>query len=140
MANAIDALHGTMLDRYVPGMEPSTVFATSPADAVVAASERLAPYGLETPVVPARSLGAHVFHKCENLQRTGSFKLRGALNRMLTLSTDERERGVVASSTGNHGLAVAEALRLTSGRGTVVVSAAASPYTIERLKKAGLEV
>jgi threonine dehydratase len=114
--------------------------ATTAAESVAVASARLAPYAVETPVVSARSLGSHVHFKCENLQRTGSFKLRGALNKMLTLSGDERERGVVASSTGNHGLAVAEALRLTSGRGTVVVSSAASPYKIERLRKAGLEV
>ena len=114
--------------------------ATSAADAVAAASDRLAAYALETPVLPARSLGSHVHLKCENLQRTGSFKIRGALNKLLLLSAEERERGVVASSTGNHGLAVAEALRLTSGRGTVVVSSAASSYKIERLRKAGLEV
>ena len=110
------------------------------ADAVVAASERLAPYALETPLVPARCVGPHAHFKCENLQRTGSFKLRGALNKLLLLTPHERERGVVTSSTGNHGLAVAEALRLTSGRGTVVVSASASPYKIDRLTTAGLEV
>jgi threonine dehydratase len=114
--------------------------AASTAEAVIAASERLAPYALETPLVRARSLATHAYFKCENLQRTGSFKLRGALNKVLTLTNDERERGVVASSTGNHGLAVAEALRLTSGRGTVVVSTAASVYKRERLTNAGLEV
>jgi len=113
---------------------------TSTADAVVAASERLAPYGLTTPLLTARCLGPHSHFKCENLQRTGSFKIRGALNKLLILSADERERGVVTSSTGNHGLAVAEALKLTSGRGTVVVSSLASAYKIERLTKAGLEV
>lgn len=112
----------------------------SAADSVVAASERLAPYAVETPLLPARCLATHAYFKCENLQRTGSFKLRGALNKVLLLSPEERERGVVTSSTGNHGLAVAEALRLTSGRGTVVVSELASAYKIERLTKAGLEV
>ena len=113
---------------------------TSTADAVVAASERLAPYGLTTPLLPARCLVPHAHFKCENLQRTGSFKIRGALNKLLLLTSEQRERGVVTSSTGNHGLAVAEALNLTNGRGTVVVSASASPYKIERLTKAGLEV
>jgi threonine dehydratase len=78
--------------------------------------------------------------KCENLQRTGSFKIRGALNKVLLLTSEQRDRGVVTSSTGNHGLAVAEALRLAGGRGTVVVSSLASPYKIERLTSAGLEV
>ena len=114
--------------------------ATAAATGVLEASERLAPFALATPLVPAHSLGAPVFYKCENLQRTGSFKLRGALNRLLRLTPDERARGVVASSTGNHGLAVAAALALTSGRGTVVVSHAASAYKIDRLTRAGLEV
>jgi len=112
----------------------------SAADAVVAASERLAPFAIETPLLRARCLAPHARFKCENLQRTGSFKLRGALNKLLRLTPEQREAGVVTSSTGNHGLAVAEALRLTSGRGTVVVSELASPYKIERLRKAGLDV
>jgi|RhiMetdeSRZDD1v2_1073273.scaffolds.fasta_scaffold25813_4 threonine dehydratase len=112
----------------------------SAADSVVHASDRLARFSLETPLLTARCLAPHAHFKCENLQRTGSFKIRGALNKLLLLTPEERDRGVVTSSTGNHGLAVAEALRLTSGRGTVVVSSAASPYKIERLTKAGLEV
>ena len=103
----------------------------SAPDAVVAASERLAPFGLTTPLSPARCLAPHAHFKCENLQRTGSFKIRGALNKLLLLTSEQRECGVVTSSTGNHGLAVAEALRLTSGRGTVVVSSSASAYKIE---------
>ena len=50
------------------------------ADAVAAAAERLAPYRLETPLLPARSLANHAHYKCENLQLTGSFKIRCALN------------------------------------------------------------
>jgi threonine dehydratase len=115
-------------------------FYASEAAAVVAASVRLAPFALETPLRPAPMLAPHVYFKCENLQRTGSFKIRGALNKVLLLSPEQRETGVVTSSTGNHGLAVAEALRLTGGRGTVVVSSAASRYKVDRLTKAGLEV
>lgn len=110
------------------------------ADAVVAAAERLAPYQLETPLLPARGLARQAHYKCENLQLTGSFKIRGALNKLLLLSVEQREMGVVTSSTGNHGLAVAQALELTTGRGTVVVSSQASRYKIDRLTKAGLEV
>ena len=110
------------------------------AAAVAAASERLAPFALETPMLPARTLAPHAYFKCENLQRTGSFKIRGALNKVQMLSADVRERGIVTSSSGNHGLAVAEALRLAGGRGTVVVSSVASPYKVERLTKGGLEV
>ena len=62
--------------------EPSA----SAPDAVVAASERLASYGLETPVLPARCLAPQAHFKCENLQRTGSFKIRGALNKVRRLT------------------------------------------------------
>src|SRR5215207_6005868 len=89
----------------------------SEAAAVVAAGARLAPFALDTPLLPARTLAPHAYFKCENLQRTGSFKIRGALNKVLLLTSEQRDRGVVTSSTGNHGLAVAEALRLTGGRG-----------------------
>ena len=119
---------------------PSSPAAVTAAAAVADASVRLAPFALETPLVRAHSLGPTAYYKCENLQRTGSFKLRGALNKLLHLTPEERARGVVTSSTGNHGLAVAAALALTSGRGTVVVSRAASSYKIERLTHAGLEV
>jgi threonine dehydratase len=109
-------------------------------DAVASAAARLAPYELRTPVVAAPGLGRSTWFKCENLQRTGSFKLRGALNKVLSLSTAERTRGVVTSSTGNHGLAVAEALRLVGGSGTVVVSEMAAPYKVQRLRAGGLRV
>ena len=118
----------------------ATPEASAAAEAVLAASRRLAPFALETPLVRAPTLHPAAWYKCENLQRTGSFKLRGALNKMLLLSAEERERGVVASSTGNHGIAIAAALQMTSGRGTVVVSRAASPYKVQRLERAGLEV
>jgi len=114
--------------------------AVTAAAAVAEASVRLAPFALETPLVCAHSLHPTAYYKCENLQRTGSFKLRGALNKLLHLTPEERARGVVTSSTGNHGLAVAAALALTSGRGTVVVSEAASSDKIDRLTRAGLEV
>ena len=118
----------------------ATPEASAAAEAVLAASRRLAPFALETPLVRAPTLHPAAWYKCENLQRTGSFKLRGALNKMLLLSAEERERGVVASSTGNHGIAIAAALQMTSGRGTVVVSRAASPYKVQCLERAGLEV
>ncbi|MDF2774706.1 MAG: serine/threonine dehydratase [Geminicoccaceae bacterium] len=118
----------------------ATPEASAAAEAVLAASRRLAPFALETPLVRAPTLGPAAWYKCENLQRTGSFKLRGALNKLLVLSAEDRERGVVASSTGNHGLAIAAALQMTSGHGTVVVSRSASPYKVHRLERAGLEV
>ena len=67
----------------------------------------------ETPCLESEALsercGVHLFLKCETLQRTGSFKPRGALNRLLTLSSEERARGVIAASAGNHAQGVAYA-------------------------------
>ena len=70
-----------------------------------AARARIAPFARHTPLDFSRGLGAYV--KLENLQRTGSFKLRGALNRVLSLSNQEKLRGVVAASAGNHAQGVA---------------------------------
>ncbi len=81
-----------------------------PAD-VLAARERIADSLLTTPCIPAallsQELGAEVRIKCESLQRTGSFKPRGALNKMLQLPPEVRQRGVVCASAGNHAQAVA---------------------------------
>jgi len=75
-----------------------------------------------TPLVPSADLsqrtGASVFLKLETLQQTGSFKIRGATNRLMHLDANERARGVVAVSTGNHGRAVARAARALGMRTT----------------------
>ncbi|MBV8196640.1 MAG: pyridoxal-phosphate dependent enzyme, partial [Candidatus Eremiobacteraeota bacterium] len=75
-------------------------------DDVAAAARRLAGVAHRTPVITSRTLdartGARVFLKAENLQRMGAFKFRGAYNRLVQLSPDERRRGVVAFSSGNH--------------------------------------
>ena len=87
---------------------------------VEAARERLTGVARETPLYPtetfSRLSGRPVFLKAENLQRTGSFKIRGAMNRLATLSPDERAAGVVAASAGNHGQAVAWAAREAGAR------------------------
>src|SRR5207244_5387358 len=67
----------------------------------------------------SRLTGAEVYLKCENLQRTGSFKIRGAYNRLAQLSADERKRGVIAASAGNHAQGVALAAQLLGIRATV---------------------
>ncbi|MBK6940089.1 MAG: pyridoxal-phosphate dependent enzyme [Planctomycetes bacterium] len=78
--------------------------------------------------------GAEVWLKHEERQTTGSFKLRGAMNALLALSAAERARGIVAASTGNHGLALAHALARTGSSGTIVV-----PTTIDAGKRRALE-
>lgn len=80
-------------------------------DDVILASERIGELVHKTPVLTSRLFdertGTRTFFKCENLQRGGAFKLRGALNFLLQLSADERKRGVVTFSSGNHAQAVA---------------------------------
>jgi threo-3-hydroxy-L-aspartate ammonia-lyase len=94
-------------------------------DDVVAAAERLRGHAHRTPVATSRTLdealGARVFLKCENLQRMGAFKFRGAYNAISRLTPAERTRGVLAYSSGNHAQAVALACRLLGTRATVVM-------------------
>src|SRR5271157_5441508 len=82
-------------------------------ETIVAAHERIRPLIHRTPVLTSASLnemaGAALFFKCENLQKTGSFKIRGASNAIFSLSAEEEKRGVVTHSSGNHAAAVARA-------------------------------
>src|ERR1700722_4242102 len=84
-------------------------------EAIRAAHRRISPRIHRTPVVTSASLdeiaGARLFFKCENLQKTGSFKIRGATNAVFSLTEDEARRGVVAPSSGNHAAALAQAAR-----------------------------
>src|ERR1051326_327074 len=95
-----------------------------------AAAERLSGVAHRTPIVTSRSVdertGARVFFKCENLQRAGAFKFRGAYNALSRLSADERRRGVVTFSSGNHAQAVAVAGRVL-GIARVVVMPSDAP-------------
>src|SRR4051812_29243283 len=92
---------------------------------VCAAADRLRGIANRTPVVTSRIVdalvGASVFFKCENLQRGGAFKFRGAYNRLVTLTPEERARGVVAFSSGNHAQGVALAARELGIQATVVM-------------------
>ncbi|HUF07810.1 MAG TPA: pyridoxal-phosphate dependent enzyme [Rhodothermales bacterium] len=98
------------------------------------ALDRIRPYILSTPVQTSRTLsqeaGSRVLLKCEHRQTTGSFKLRGALNKVLSLSRQCLDEGVVVASTGNHGSAVAYACRLLGGKCTVFV-----PKDVSRMKE-----
>jgi threonine dehydratase len=84
-------------------------------DAIRAAYRRIAPHIHRTPVMTSSSLdeiaGARLFFKCENLQKTGSFKIRGATNAIFSLSEQDARNGVVAPSSGNHAAALAQAAR-----------------------------
>jgi threonine dehydratase len=98
-------------------------------DDVQSAAGRLAGHAHVTPVITSRSLdeacGARVFLKCENLQRVGAFKFRGAWNAISRLSPDLRARGVLAYSSGNHAQAVALVGKLLGAPTTIVMPATA---------------
>ena len=84
--------------------------------------------------------GANVYFKLENLQQTGSFKARGALNKLLSLTEAERQQGVVTASSGNHGTAVSYGLSRLGMNGVVFVPENASPTKVEAIRRYGAEV
>lgn len=86
------------------------------------------------------SCGAEILLKCEHQQKTGSFKVRGALAKLWSLSEDERRRGVITASTGNHGAGVAYALAALGGTGIVCVPEGASPVKVAAIRRYGAEV
>jgi threonine dehydratase len=98
-------------------------------DDIRAARELLRDVTVTTPILESRSLsakvGGPVHLKCENLQRAGSFKSRGAYVRIARLSDEERARGVVAASAGNHAQGVALAARLLGSKAVVFMPAGA---------------
>lgn len=111
---------------------------------VQAAARRLYDQIHRTPVVTCRSFDeavhCSVFFKCDNLQRAGSFKIRGALNRLLTLTAEERQRGVVAFSSGNHAQGVALAARLTGTSAVIVMPTDAPPLKVTATRHYGAEI
>src|SRR4029453_10978430 len=108
---------------------------------VDAARERLAGVARETPLYPtetfSRLSGRQIFLKAENLQRTGSFKIRGAYNTIATLGDAERRAGVVAASAGNHGQAVAWAAREAGTAATVFMPQDAPMAKVEATRSYG---
>ncbi len=113
-------------------------------DDVLAAATRIEGYVHRTPVLTSRTLdervAAKVFCKCENLQKVGAFKARGATNAVLALSEDAAARGVVTHSSGNHGAAVAYAARVRGIRATVVMPHDAPGVKLAAVRGYGAEV
>ncbi len=113
-------------------------------DDVRQAAKRLEEVCLTTPVWPSRILsrmaGGSTWLKCENLQRTGSFKIRGAYNRIARLTPEQRSRGVVAASAGNHAQGVALGASLLGVHSTVFMPAGAPLPKVEATRKYGANV
>ena len=104
---------------------------------ILAAAARIAPHAHTTPVLRSRAIdalaGCELHFKCENLQRGGAFKFRGACNAVFSLGEDEVARGIVTQSSGNHGGAIALAASLRGGRATVV-----APHNTPKIKLAAI--
>jgi threonine dehydratase len=113
-------------------------------DDVRAAAERLRGVAHRTPVMRSRTLdqrcGAHVFVKCENLQRMGAFKFRGAYNFLASLTPPERQAGVVAFSSGNHAQGVALAARILGIDATIVMPSDAPAVKLDATREYGARV
>lgn len=122
-------------------MQPA--FEVAPAD-VRAAAQRLREVAHRTPVLTSRTLneraGQEVFVKCENLQRGGAFKFRGAYNAVARLTEAERRHGVLAYSSGNHAQAVALVARLFGIRATLVMPSNAPQAKMRATRGYGAEV
>ncbi|PWH18180.1 MAG: serine dehydratase [Anaerolineae bacterium] len=105
---------------------------------ILAAAERIRPYIHRTPVLTCESLnqkvGAKLFLKCENLQKVGAFKFRGATNAVFSLSATQAARGVVAHSSGNHAQALALAARMRGIPAYIVM-----PHTAPQVKKEAVQ-
>jgi threonine dehydratase len=111
---------------------------------VYLARKRIASMVRKTRLVPSASLselsGASVYLKLENLQETGSFKLRGATNKILSLTAEEQERGVITVSTGNHGRAVSYVARQLGVNAVICLSKHVPSNKVEALKRLGAEI
>lgn len=126
-------------------MDGTDAFPAPPVYAdIEAAAARLRGVAVPTPLLAAPTLdeiaGAHIFVKAEVLQRTGSFKFRGAYNCISQLSEEQRRRGVVCYSSGNHAQGVSAAARLLGAPATVVMPVAAPAIKVERCRGYGAEV
>ena len=108
------------------------------------AKERIQPYVIRTPLLRLQNLdsflGCEVYAKAECMQKTGSFKLRGAMNKILSLSADELARGIVAASSGNHGNAIAYASKQLGIKATIVLPHEVAKIKEDTIRKYGAEI
>ncbi|MFQ5743036.1 MAG: threonine/serine dehydratase [Acidobacteriota bacterium] len=121
-----------MLETFLPGLSD-----------VCAAAMRIRDHLHRTPLVPTRTLsewtGCQLFLKCENLQKTGSFKPRGGINRIATLSDEARQRGVITISAGNHAQGVAYAACAMGVSAVVVMPETATASKVAATRDYGAE-
>lgn len=117
---------------------------TPPLEAVRDAAAALSGVAVRTPLLESpeanETLGGRLLLKAESMQRTGAFKIRGAYNRMRLMTDEERVRGVVTYSSGNHALGVAVAARLLGSSSVIVMPSDAPHQKIEAVRALGAEV
>lgn len=108
------------------------------------AQERIAPYAVKTPLLRLESLdpylGCQVYAKAECMQKIGAFKFRGAMNRILSLSREDLDKGIVAASSGNHGKAIAYGAKMMGAKAVIVMPRTAAPVKIEAIRALGAEI
>ena len=108
------------------------------------ARSRIEPYIVRTPVLRLHALdkylGCQVYVKAECMQITGAFKLRGAMNKVLSFSEEQLSKGIVAASSGNHGRGVAYAAKRFGAKATIVMPHIVTPVKIEAIRALGAEI
>lgn len=113
-------------------------------DDIRSAALRIAPHAHHTPVLTSRTIekraGCEIYFKCENFQRAGAFKFRGACNAVFSLTDEEASRGVVTQSSGNHGAAIALACRIRGIQATVVVPSGAPKAKLAAIREYGGDI
>ncbi len=108
------------------------------------AEKRIRPYILKTPLIESKELSklinGKVYLKLESEQYTGSFKARGSINKLLSLTTEEKKNGTITASTGNHGLGYARALEITKQKGCIYLPTNASSSKLKALANYNVEL
>lgn len=111
---------------------------------ILEARKRIAPYLQPTPLhyypLLSEMAGAEIYVKHENHNPTGAFKVRGGINLLATLTEDEKKRGVITASTGNHGQSIAYASRIFAARATIGVPRNCNPAKFAAMKSWGAEM
>jgi threonine dehydratase len=139
------SIHGQFAGVYTATVNSSNIDASAVTIADVReAALRIQPYVHRTPLLTSRSLseaiGVEVRLKCENLQRAGSFKIRGAMNALLQVPESQRGNGVVAFSSGNHAQGVALAAQLLGMHATIVMPEGSNPSKVAATEAYGATV
>lgn len=109
-------------------------------EAIDRCKEHLSPTPLEYSLYLSQEIEGEVWLKLDSMQRTSSFKFRGAVNKILSLTEAELDKGVVTASTGNYALAVAEAMKIRGRRATIYVARDIEPGRLELLRAHGLDL